>query len=68
MNTELWLNHTITSSNKHHKSAKDISFTDLQKILSMEKQHHIAMFGASKPHATGKYHGKQRHGMLVLKA
>ena len=35
MNTEIWLEHTITGSNKHGKSAKDISFTDLVKILNM---------------------------------
>ena len=35
MNTELWLEHNITSSNKHGKSAKDIRFTDLVKILNM---------------------------------
>ena len=35
MNTKLWLDHTITGSNKHDKSAKDISFTDLVKILDM---------------------------------
>ena len=35
MNTEIWLDHTITGSNKHGKSAKDISFTDLVKILDM---------------------------------
>ena len=35
MNTELRLDHTITGSNKHGKSAKDISFTDLVKILNM---------------------------------
>ena len=35
MNTELRLNHTITGSNKHGKSVKDISFTDLVKILNM---------------------------------
>ena len=35
MNTELWLNHTIAGSNKHGKSAKDISFTDLVKILNL---------------------------------
>ena len=35
MNNELWLNHTIAGSNKHGKSAKDISFTDLVKILNM---------------------------------
>ena len=35
MNTELWLDHKITGSNKHGKSAKDISFTDLVKLLDM---------------------------------
>ena len=35
MNTELRLDHTITGSNKHGKSAKDISFPDLVKILNM---------------------------------
>ena len=34
MNTELWLNHTIAGSNKHGKSAKDNSITDLVKILT----------------------------------
>ena len=35
MNTELLLDHTTTGSNKHGKNAKDISFTDLKKILDM---------------------------------
>ena len=35
MNTELQLDHNITGSNMHGKSAKDISFTDLVKILNM---------------------------------
>ena len=35
MNTELRLDHTITGSNKHGKSAKDIRFTDLVKLLDM---------------------------------
>ena len=35
MNTELRLDHTITGSNKHDKSAKDIRFTDLVKLLDM---------------------------------
>ena len=34
MSTELRLDHTITGSNKHGKSAKDISFTDSE-ILDM---------------------------------
>ena len=37
MNTELRLDHKITGSNKHGKNAKDISFTDLEKILDMAK-------------------------------
>ena len=35
MNTELWLDHTTTGSNKHGKSAKEIRFTDLVKLLDM---------------------------------
>ena len=35
MNTKLWLDHKITSSNKHGKSAKDNRFTDLVKLLDM---------------------------------
>ena len=35
MNTELWLDHNITGSNKHGKSAKDNRFTDLVKLLDM---------------------------------
>ena len=36
MNTELRLDHNITGSNKHGKSAKDIRFTDLEKITCQE--------------------------------
>ena len=35
MNTGLRLDHNITGSNKHGKSAKDIRITDLEKILDM---------------------------------
>ena len=35
MYNELRLDHTITGSNKYGKSAKDISLTDLAKILDM---------------------------------
>ena len=35
MNTELRLDHNITNSNKHGKSAKDNRFTDLVKLLDM---------------------------------
>ena len=35
MNTELWLDHRITGSNKHGKSAKDIRIADFEKILDM---------------------------------
>ena len=35
MNTKLWLDHNITGSNKHGKSAKDIRLTDLVKLLDM---------------------------------
>ena len=35
MNTGLKLDHNITGSNKHGKSAKDNRFTDLMKLLDM---------------------------------
>ena len=35
MNTELQLDHNITGSNKHGKSAKDKRITDLVKLLDM---------------------------------
>ena len=35
MNTDLQLDHNITGSNKHGKSAKDNRFTDLVKLLDM---------------------------------
>ena len=35
MNTELRLDHNTAGSNKHGKSAKDIRFTDLVKLLDM---------------------------------
>ena len=35
MNTEIWIYHNITSSNKHGKSAKDNRYTDLVKLLDM---------------------------------
>ena len=35
MNNELQLGHNITCSNKHGKSAKEIRFTDLVKLLDM---------------------------------
>ena len=37
MNTELWLVHNISSSNKHGKSAKDYRFTDLVKNWTWQK-------------------------------
>ena len=37
MNTEIWLVHKITGSNKHGKSAKDIRFTDLVKLLDISE-------------------------------
>ena len=37
MNTELRLDHNISSSNKHGKSAKDNRFTDLVKNWTWQK-------------------------------
>ena len=52
MNTELWLDHNVSSSNKHDKSAKDYRFTDLVKTGHGRKQHQVAMFRAQNQHAT----------------
>ena len=45
MNTKLWLDHNITGSNKHGKSAKDIRFTDSEITGHGRKLHQVAMFG-----------------------
>ena len=37
MNTELRLNHPVAGSNKHGKTAKDIRFTDLVKIITCQE-------------------------------
>ena len=37
MNTELWLDHNISRSNKHGKSAKDYRFTDFVKNWAWQK-------------------------------
>ena len=37
MNTELWLVHNITSSNKHGKIANNNSFTDLAEITGHDR-------------------------------
>ena len=67
MNTKLLLELTRTILKQHGKNANDNRFTDFVKILNMSKQHHRAMFRASKQHAIGTYHGKQNHGILVEK-
>ena len=53
MKIEIWLDHTTAGSNNHGKSAKDIRFIDLVKILACQKQHQEAMFRSSKQHAAG---------------
>ena len=68
MITELLLKLTISSLKQHGKLSNDTRFTDLVKILNMAKQHQVAMFRASKLHATGTDHDKQEHGMLELNA
>ena len=35
MKIEIWLDHTTAGSNNHGKSAKDIRFIDLVKLLDM---------------------------------
>ena len=68
MNTKLLLQLTKTCSKHHGKIANDNNFTDLVKMLTYPKQQQVSMFRASKQQAIGTYHGKKRHGMLVLKA
>ena len=53
MNTELRLDHNITGSNKHGKSAKDIRFTDLVKLLDMTETSSGSNVQSKKTHATG---------------
>ena len=60
MNTELYLEITITCSNTHDKIATFNNFRLCRKYK------HDAMFRAIKQHVTGTYHGKQRHGMNLL--
>ena len=48
MNTELWLDHNITGSNKHGKSAKGIRFTDLVKLLDMAETVSGSNVGSTK--------------------
>ena len=38
------------------------------KVLTCQKQYQEAMCRASKHHATGRYHSKQRHAMILLNA
>ena len=52
MNTELRLDHNITGSNKHGKSAKDNRFTDSEITGHGRKQHQVAKFRARNQHAT----------------
>ena len=49
MNTELRLDHTTVGSNKHGKSAKDIRFTDLVKLLDMAETTSGSNVQSTKP-------------------
>ena len=65
MNTELWLDHTTTSSNKHGNSAKDIRFTDLVKNWTWQKSASGSNVQSTK---TTCYRNKTRHGSILLNA
>ena len=66
MNTELRLDHNISSSNKHGKSAKDNRITDLVKNWAWQKTASGSNVQGTKKHATGTYHSKTRHDMNLL--
>ena len=40
--------------------------SDLVKLTLVWNSDHIALFGATKQHATGPEHDKERHGMELL--
>ena len=61
MNTELSPEITRTCS-KTHGRLQTITVSDFEEI------NQVAMFRAIKQHVTETYHGKQRHGMLLLNA
>ena len=69
MNNDLLLELTRTGLKQHGKNANDNSLTDLAEIhWAWQKQHQVAMFRASKLHATLTYVSKHDHGMIVLNA
>ena len=62
MNSDLRLDHKITGSNKHGKSAKDIRFTDLVKILNMAETASGSKVQSKTTHATGPQHSNKAYG------
>ena len=68
MNTELRLDHPITGSKKHGKSAKDIRFTDLVKLLDMPETASGSNVQSKLNTCYGTYNSKTRQGMNILNA
>ena len=66
MNTELWLNHTIAGSNKHGKSAKDIRFTDLVKLLDMAQTASGSNVQSKQSTCYRDLNSKTRHGNNLI--
>ena len=54
-------------SNKHGKNAYDKQFSDFVKLTLVWNFRSVALFRATKLHATGPEHGKVKHGMELLK-
>ena len=68
MNTELRLDHNITGSNKHGKSAKDIRVTDLEKLLDMPETAAGSSVQSMKTTCYRNLTWKKRHGSILLNA
>ena len=68
MNTELRLDHNISSPNKHGKSAKDNRFTDLVKLLEMAETASGSNVQSKQLTCYSTYSSKTRHEMILLKA
>ena len=68
MNNELRLDHNIIGSNKYVKSAKDISFTDLVKILNMAETASGSNVQSKLSTCYRNLTSKTRHRMNLLKA
>ena len=66
MNNEIRLDHNITSSNKHGKSAKDNRITDLVKNWTWQKTASGSNVQSMKSTCYRNLNGKTRHGSILL--